>query len=414
MNKIAIIGIGDDGPASLSESARRRLDEADLILGAPRLIDSLPSLKGERRAIGADLSEAVKLLEENRPTRRIVLLASGDPLFYGVARYLAERIGKDAFEVVPHVSSMQLAFARVMESWDEALLADLSQKPLESLVDKIRVAEKVGLFTSQAVPPAAVATELVAEGIDYFRAYVCENLGSRNEVITQASLAELTSMSFGPMVVLILVRRPLVPDRARSARRSRVFGNPDEIFIQSRPKRGLITPAEVRTLALAELDLTKDCVVWDVGAGSGSLSMEAAFLASNGTVFAIEPDVEDCALIKDNAERLAVSNVEVVMGRAPEAFASLPTPQAIFIGGIGRETNGILPQAWERLAPGGRLVANVASIESVSATTALLKPIAHDVGVLLVNLSRGVHQLDTIRFEALNPNFLVFAVKSSS
>ena len=143
--------------------------------------------------------------------KRVVLLVYGDPLFYGLARYLCERLGKDRFEIVPHVSSMQLAFARVKESWDDAYLTDLAKHPLDSVVERIRTAEKVGLFTTEQCGPDAVAQALLERRIDYFTAYVCENLGARDERVTRGTLAEIAAQKFDPLNVMILVREPTPP-----------------------------------------------------------------------------------------------------------------------------------------------------------------------------------------------------------
>lgn len=412
-NKVHIVGVGDDGVASLSDSARARLAEAEVVYGPDRLLKLIGPSSSELVAVGTDLDAMLRRIEKEGGRRKTVVLASGDPLFYGVARLLIDRLGKENFEVVPHVSIMQLAFARVMETWDEAYLTNAANHPAEEIVERIRTSEKVGLFTSEAYPPAAIARDLLREGIDYFRVYVCENLGGRNEVITQGSLSEIAGMDFSPLNVMILVRLPDVPDQARRTVERRIFGNPDEAFKHSRPKRGLVTPMEVRTLALAQLAIRLDSVVWDVGAGSGSVAIEAAHLAKRGRVFAIEPDVEDCQRIADNAALFEASNVEIVCGRAPEALAGLPAPDGVFLGGIGREIAGILETAYDRLRPNGRLVANVASLESTSAITRFLRMRATHVGLLMVNISRGAYQLESIRFEAANPSFLIFATKSN-
>jgi precorrin-6Y C5,15-methyltransferase (decarboxylating) len=409
--KVSIVGVGDDGVSSMTDVARQRLAQAELIFGQPRLLQLIGEQKAQTLAVGADLAQLERQIAQEGGRRSTVLLASGDPLFYGVARFLLERLGKENFEIVPHVSSMQLAFARVMESWDEAYLTNVANHPAEEIIDRIRTSERVGLFTTEAYPPSAVARDLVREGINYFRCYVCENLGARNEVITQGSLAEISEMDFAPLNVMILVRLPDVPDRERANIEHKLFGNPDEAFRQSRPKRGLITPMEIRTLALAQLSIRPTSIVWDIGAGSGSVSIEAARLAASGKVYAIEPDQEDCQLLADNAKLFGVENVEVVCGRAPEAFASLPDPDSVFVGGLGRETVGIAEVAFERLKPGGHFVANLATLEKTSALTAFLRRYSSNVGLLLMNMSRGTYQLDSIRLEAVNPSFLIYITK---
>ncbi|MFO0892226.1 MAG: precorrin-6y C5,15-methyltransferase (decarboxylating) subunit CbiE [Isosphaeraceae bacterium] len=303
-SKLVILGIGDDGMAGLTDTARRILGEADVILGGNSALGLLHGLGGRKVVLEPEMAAALRQVREALGARRPVLVSGGDPLFYGVARYLCDRLGKDRFEVIPHVSSMQLAFARVKESWDDAYLANLAGRPIESLVDRIRTAEKVGLFSSDELPPSRVARALLDRGIDYFRAFVCENLGLPDERVTQAELADLVEMEFNPLNVMILIRKPNRPDRASRASGRRLFGNPDDAFAQALPRRGLITQAEVRSIALAQLDIRPTSTVWDIGAGSGSVAIEAAQLASLGVVYAIEPEPADIALIQANAESL--------------------------------------------------------------------------------------------------------------
>jgi precorrin-6Y C5,15-methyltransferase (decarboxylating) len=411
--KIYVIGIGDDGLDGVTAAARQRITEASLLVGAEATLAKVPRSRAERLVLGANLDPVVERLKMPgiHGAGTTVVLVSGDPLFYGISRYLCDRLGKDRFEVVPHVSSMQLAFARVKENWDEAYLTNLANHALEAVLERVRTIEKAGLFTTEAAPPQKVASELLRKGIDYFTAYVCENLGSPDERVTQGELHELVDQEFAPLNVMILVRKPNVPDRPTEAIGHRLFGNPDETFLQSRPKKGLLTPAEVRTMALAELDLGPRSTVWDVGAGSGSVAIEAAQIASQGTTYAIEMELEDHALIVSNAERLGVKNLVPILGRAPEAWAKLPDPDCVFVGGLGREVGHLLEQLWDRLKPGGRIVVNSGSIENLADIHATLHRHDGRVQVWMVNLARGTFQFERIRFDALNPTFLVAAVK---
>jgi len=407
--KVQIVGIGDDGVEGMTAQARRLVEAADVLVGPESCAPLVPeSLRG-RLVAAASLEELVDRIEA-AGTKRVVVLASGDPLFYGTARYVCSKLGKDRFEVVPHVSSMQLAFARVKESWEDAFLANLSGQSIERVIDRVRSSETAGLFTSDQWPAPAVARALLDEGIDAFQAYVCENLGSPDERVTQGSLADIAKDSFASPNVMILVRKAKVPDKPGQVG-TRLFGNPDECFLQSRPKRGLLTPAEVRSLALAELQLTSRSEVWDVGAGSGSVGLEAARIARDGRVHAIEMDPDDHALIRENAARFGVLNLNPVLGRAPEAWASLPDPDAIYVGGSGRDVAMLVEQAWQRLKPGGRLVTACNSIENLAAMHSLLRARSGDAAYWMVNIARGIEQLDRIRFEAINPIFLLAATK---
>lgn len=411
-SKLVIVGVGDDGLAGMTESARRIVTEAEVILGTPALLAQLDGIPARKEPLEPEMPAALKQVREALASRRAVLVSSGDPLFYGVARYLCDRLGKDQFEVVPHVSSMQLAFARVKESWEDAYLTSLAGRPLEAIVDRIRTAEKVGLFSSDELPPNRLAQALLDRGIDYFRAYVCENLGSPDERVTQAELTELATMAFDPLNVMILIRKPNRPDRASRAGRHRLFGNPDDRFAQTLPKRGLITQSEVRSIALAQLDIRPNSVVWDIGAGSGSVAIEAAQLAHQGVVYAVEPEAADIALIEANAESFGVPNVRPVAGRAPEVLGSLPDPDAIFVGGTGRQVVLVLQSAYARLCAGGRMAVNVVTIDGLATALETLKSLTSEVQVWNITIARGIEQMDRVRFEAINPTFLLAVTKT--
>jgi precorrin-6Y C5,15-methyltransferase (decarboxylating) len=183
------------------------------------------------------------------------------------------------------------------------------------------------------------------------------------------------------------------------------------MFLQSQPKRGLLTPAEVRVLALAQLDIGPASVIWDVGAGSGSVGIEAAQLAAQGHVYAIEMDPEDHLLIATNAERFGVPNLTPVLGRAPEVWADLPDPDAVFVGGTGRMVVELAEAAFFRLRSRGRMVVNSASIQNVTDVHTRLQQLAGDAHVWMIQIARDVPQLDRLSFQSANPSFLIAAVK---
>ncbi len=409
--KITIIGIGDDGFDGLTRQALEWIAGAGTLYGPSNLLNKVQAQGPRLVPLSADLDQVAETIAAPAAPP-LVMLASGDPLFYGVARYLCEKLGKERFEVLPHVSSMQLAFARVKESWDEAYLTNLATQSVSKVVGRIRSAEKVGVFTTDSVPPQALAKALLEQGIDYFTAYICENLGSRDECVTRGSLAEIAAQSFGSLNVMILVRLPDMPDRPTKLVGKRLFGNPDECFLQSRPKRGLLTPSEVRAIALAEMDLGPSSVVWDVGAGSGSVAIESAQLSPEGQIYAIEMDPEDYNLLIENSRTFGTDNLTPVLGEAPAAWRELPDPDAIFVGGTGRAVVGLVDAAWERLRSGGRMVVSIAAIDNLTAAEQALRAKSCDPQILMINLSRGQQQLDSLRLEAANPSFLLVAKKS--
>jgi precorrin-6Y C5,15-methyltransferase (decarboxylating) len=412
--KIPILGIGGDGVAGLTARSRQHLAEADLVLASDEVLNLLPDVKAQRHRIGSDLQDVLETIRTHLGGKKIVIVAAGDPLFYGVARYLCDKLGKELFDIVPHVSSMQLAFARIKESWEDAYLSDVGNRNIDDVIDRIRSAETVGLFTSEQHGPPEIAREVLARGIDYFRAYVCENLGGPDERVTQAELTEIAGMQFDPLNVLILKRKPNRADAPRAGRALMRFGNPDEVFAQSRPKSGLITQAEVRALALAQMDLQPGSVAWDVGAGSGSVAIEAAQLVAPGIVYAIEQEAPDYHLMLANLETFRIKNVKPVFGMAPAVFQGLPRPDAIFIGGNGGEVARLLRSSFDALRSGGRLVINVGTLEMLWAVYEVVKRLAAAVQVQLVSIARGVEQMETLRFESVNPTFLLTVCKPAS
>ena len=388
---VMVVGIGDNGADSLSRDALRRVEDAELLLGGERQLSFFANHPAEKLTIRDNLKEIAARLQNE--TRRVVVLASGDPLFYGIAGYLATKIGRDRLEVLPNISSMQLAFARIKESWHDAALVSCHAKPVEDALDVIRDAKKVGIFTDNHNTPARIARELLKAGIGGFVAHVCENLGGDDERISSWTLEELAERSFSPLNVLVLTKRAEAPPLQR---REWTIGIPEEAFYQRQPLKGLITKTEVRVLSLAKMRLRPGNVVWDVGAGSGSVSIEAALLGAK--VWAIEKNKEDCEIIRRNIEKFDAPQVTVVHGVAPAALVDLPAPDAVFIGGSGGEMSEIIRLCRERLAPGGRLVINVATLENLGQAPAR--------DVTLVQISRTRPILDLHRFEALNPVFI--------
>ena len=188
--KIVIVGIADDGLEGLTSTARRYVEQADVLIGPQKSLAMVDQLSAELVVLGGDLAPAIERIS-NRGDEHIVILTLGDPLFYGTARFLFDHFGKENFEVVPHVSMMQLAFARLRESWDDAYLANLASQELHRVIDRIRSSEKVGLFTTETMTPREVARQLSRQGIDYFAVYVCESIGSPTERVTQGSLREI-------------------------------------------------------------------------------------------------------------------------------------------------------------------------------------------------------------------------------
>lgn len=392
--EISVIGITDLGPDSLSAEARALVDRAALLCGGERHLAFFPDSPAERFTIRANLAE---LVERLRPVSEpVVVLASGDPDWFGIAPFLVERLGRERIRILPNLSAIQLAFARLGLAWHDAVQLSAHGRPLESILPVALWASKVVILTDERNTPAVIARALLDLGDEDARADVFEHVGGARERHVSGNLSDLLDQAFAPLNLLIVQhRRPPRPWP---------LGLPEGAF---RHRRGMITKAEVRAVSLAKLRLHERAVVWDVGAGCGSVAIEAAALARHGRVFAIERDAEQVALLEDNRRRFAAGNVVVVAGTAPAVLAELPDPDAVFVGGSGGELAAILRLARGRLREGGRIVVNLVAIEHLALVVELDLPPSWSVDVSQVSVARSARTADLTRLAALNPVFVV-------
>ena len=404
-DKVYIIGVGPSGVSSLTPETRHIIDCVEILFGGERLLNMLISATGQRVIIRNNLAEVSERIKANLGQKRMAVLASGDPSFYGIAKYLIGKFGKDIFEIIPNVSSMQLAFAKIRESWDDATFVSVHSRPVEDIVETVRSSHKIGIFTDEEHTPAAIARVLLAHGVDGYQAYVCQELGGEDEKVIETDLYGLSKKRFSSLNILILLRAQQGKVEDEFCHRS--LGIPDEEFHRRRPGGGLITKLEVRAVSLAKMRLTEGSVVWDIGAGSGAVSIEASFLARNGRIFAIEKNTEDIAIIRKNLRRFGVSNVEVIQTMAPDRLAELPDPNVVFIGGSGGKIEVILDIACRRLRPEGHIVINVVTLENLDASVKGLKARGFTAEVTLINIARSKDIANLIRLEALNPVFVI-------
>ena len=404
-NKVYIIGIAPDGVSSLSSASIDMIRQGEIIFGGDRILKMFPAASKKKFTIKNNLNEITRTIQANIGIKRMVVLASGDPDFFGIARYLSNELGKDVIEIIPNVSAMQIAFARIKESWDDAVFVSAHSRPIKDIINTVMSNNKICIFTDSKHNPAAIAEVLLKQGVRGYRAYICENLGVENENIIEADLHTLPGMKFSPLNILILLKKP--SGKFNSKTYTRLLGIPDTEFHQRKPKGGLITKQEVRAVSLAKMGLTDNSIVWDIGAGSGSVSIEASFLAKFGRVYAIEKNDLDVAIIQKNIEKFNASNVQVIQTIAPDNLDNLPDPTTVFIGGSGGKMAEIIDAISNRIKSGGHIVANIVSLENLNILVYSLKLKGVKIEVTLVNIAHSVSTAEINRFEALNPVFVV-------
>ncbi|WP_321955913.1 precorrin-6y C5,15-methyltransferase (decarboxylating) subunit CbiE [Paraburkholderia bannensis] len=361
---LTVIGIGEDGVAGLGREARRALFDAAVVTGGARHLAMLPARVQARRDPWPQPFSVDPLLALRDMQASVCVLASGDPMFFGVGATLARQLAPEELRVLPAPSSLSLAAARLGWALQDAAAVSLVGRPLDALRRHLFERSRVLALSSDGSTPQAIAALLTEQGFGATRLTVFEHLGGaqerridgradawhQGEIVDE--VAALNLVAFECAVAAEAPARPwtLTP------------GLPDDAYRHD----GQLTKRDVRALTLARLAPTPGALLWDVGAGSGSIGIEWMRAHAACRAIAIESNGERQRFIEHNRDALGVPALQLVAGRAPDALAGLAAPDAVFIGG-GVTVPGVLETCWERLKPGGRLVANAVTVQSEAA-----------------------------------------------
>jgi precorrin-6Y C5,15-methyltransferase (decarboxylating) len=359
---IHVIGLGIDTPPVLSNAAWKALQQAQVIIGAANAFTAdMTSLTAKIYPYPKPMQELWPLLQQHAE-QHIVLLASGDPLFYGIGATLLRYAPPEQVQFHPHVSSIQAAFARIKRPWQDATIMSLHGRPLQSLRAVLKTNQLYGLLTDSVNNPTAIARLVDQVGLGDSTLWIAENLGLPEEQVRHFQAAELVaeSIAFAPLNVTILETRGpggVLPEFP---------GIPNEHFVtDGETGRGMISKREVRLMVLSLLSPQTSEIGWDVGAGCGGVAVEWARWNPHGALYAIECHEQRLACLAANRERFGVvNNLQIIAGHAPEALATLPSPNAVFVGGSKGRLLDMLQIVWQRLLPGGRLVASAVTEDS--------------------------------------------------
>jgi precorrin-6Y C5,15-methyltransferase (decarboxylating) len=398
--KIYLVGAGITGWEGFGAKALEIIGKAGVMIGHQRHLDIFPDFPGEKKTL-EDLPGVLEFLKTTQ--KRVVVLASGDPAFFGVSRFLLRNIPKERIEIFPNVTSMQYAFARIKEPWDDAIFVSVHGRGLHPAVDKIVAAEKVCVLTDRVNTPAAIASELIDRGAEGYEAWLCEDLGLPGEKFTKTTVRGLLDLTPSALNLLILIKI-YEPNLTRYP----LIGIDDEEFYTSKK---LITKQEVRAVTLAKLQLQDDLVMWDIGAGSCSVSIEASNLMPNGRIFAIEENPHCTGFIRDNLKKFAARNVRLVEGSAPGALEELPDPDRVFIGGSGGQLEEIVTTIDHRLRQDGVVVLNAVTLDTLTKAVEFLEDHGFVTETVCVNIARTRSLTEYRMFEALNPVYVITARK---
>ncbi len=399
---IWVVGLGMGDKLALSPEANAVIQEASLLMGGQRLLAVFESHPAEKMPIERNLDEMISRLQARKDDEKIVILASGDPGFHGIAGTLLEHFPPGELRIMPHISSLQAAFARAGLHWNDAVFTSAHAHSLAEALGWARRVPKLGILTDHTNTPAVIAETLLRAGVEDCRAIVAENLGADDERLVDAHLSDLPGQEFASLNVMLLVHDP-------AWRPWPVFAPRDDDAYAHR--RGLITKSDIRALCLGRLALRENDVAWDIGAGSGAVSIEMAEIAWRGRVFAVEKDPENLDCLRQNIERFGTLNVEVVAGEAPHALADLPAPHAVFIGGSGGRLDAILAQIARSALPGCRVTATFALLENMLQAQQWMKQAGWNPSLAQIQAAYGTEIAGRTRLSPANPVFILSGVK---
>ncbi|MER8422208.1 MULTISPECIES: precorrin-6y C5,15-methyltransferase (decarboxylating) subunit CbiE [unclassified Mesorhizobium] len=351
---LTIIGIGEDGVAGLGDEAKQLIAGAEFVFGGKRHLALVASLaKGEARAwptpFDAEMRDVLAL-----SGRRVCVLASGDPFYHGVGVTLARKVAAEDMRVIPAPSAFSLAASRLGWALQDVETISLHGRPLDLIRPLLHPCTRILALTSDSDAPEAIARLMTELGFGASRLTVLEALGGQNERLRSANAGAFDLEKINPLNVLAI--------EVDSTPQARVLpltsGLADHLFEHD----GQITKREVRAVTLSALAPRRGELLWDIGAGSGSIGVEWMLAHPSMRAIAVEADPARAARIRHNAAACGVPGLAVVEGSAPQALAGLETPAAIFIGGGGSDA-GVLERAIDALPAGGRLVANAVTLE---------------------------------------------------
>lgn len=406
---IQVIGVGLDGRGGLAPNLQTLIDRAAVLVGSPRHLGYFPETTAETWPLG-DLKDTLEHLHQwlrSGAPGLAVVLTSGDPLFFGLGRLLLEHLPAEALTFHPHPSAVQLAFSRLKLPWQGATLVSAHGRSTEELVAALRRGDQlIAVLTDPTHTPATLGQLVLTLALPYsYRLGVCENLGGDAETIHDLTPETVVGQTFASLNVVVLQRHR---GKLSELENLPVIGLPDKAFATFDDRPGLITKRDIRIQILADLDPRPDQTVWDIGAGTGSVSVEINRLCPTAQVYAVEKTAAGHGLIEQNQRRLGNANLHAIYGAAPDALAALPDPDRIFIGGSGGHLADILDLCAQRLRPQGRIVLALATLEHTSTVLTWAKEtessaFAWHIELRQIQVQQGVRVGSLTRWQPLTP-----------
>jgi precorrin-6Y C5,15-methyltransferase (decarboxylating) len=406
MKTVTIIGMGMT-PQDLTDEHLQIIKKAEILIGGKRLLGYFEHCSAQKKIIDKNITDLIEFIKDRAVSQSIVVLASGDPLFFGIGARLVTALGGENIVIYPNISSVAAAFARIKEPWGNARVVSLHGRNNESvLFSALEKENVVAVLTDRKNSPARLSQLLIEKEFVNFKICVLESLGTTEERFNWYRLDRAAEMEFAEPNLVVLKRSSKDPIRIKALH----LGMPESYYHH---QQGLITKSEIRAITLSKLRLLKDHVLWDLGAGSGSISIEASLLVPLGKVIAIEKKPERVQQIEINKSRFGTQNLEIVQAVLPEGLEGLSRPDRIFIGGGGRDLEDIINAAAAYLKPDGLIVVNTVLMQNLQTAVEALKTLDFKTSGIQVQVSRSREMPWGDRFEAQNPVWIITGMRKA-
>lgn len=418
MTPIHVVGIGLSGRQGLTTPVQGIIDQATVLVGSDRHLHYFDDHQAAQISL-ADFSQGLHGIQQHLNESvepLVVVLTSGDPLFFGFGRLLLQTFAADQLCFHPYLSSIQIAFNRLKVPWQDAEVISVHGRSLTPLITAWQKGiAKIAILTDGNNTPAAIAKLFLSLNLPiHYDFWVCENLEGVDERIQRLVPETLLNLKFSSLNIVILLRQAQTKQNKFDLESLPLIGLPDQAFNTFIDRPGLMTKREIRILALAELQLQKHQIIWDIGSGTGSVAIEIARMTPSSQIYAIEKTALGIELIHQNCQNFQVDNVHAVCGQAPPALTNLPDPHRIFIGGSGGCLLDILSYCQTRLTPQGIIVMSIATLDNLYIAGNWLDQHSWIVEHLQIQLSRSVPVGSLTRFNPLNPVMLIKASRNSA
>jgi precorrin-6Y C5,15-methyltransferase (decarboxylating) len=396
MKRINIVGVFPG--RGIGQEAKKCILESQIIFSGLRNQELLGKISVPVFPIETLKEFSARLLKAYSENKIITIIASGDPFFYGIGKYVSEHYDRDEIYIIPEVSSLQVALSRIKMDANDIYTISLHGRDIKGLAQRIRGKPKIAIFTDCLNTPSRIGEYMINFGLDNYSAYLFENLGYDSENIGYYSMNQLRNVESGKLNLIILEendhKKSMFPD--------------DHLFSR---RNNNITKKEIRELSVSELNLRMMDVFWDIGAGSGSISIYASFIDNEGKIYAIEKDRSLCSYIEENMKKFSC-DINIVNKIAPEGLEGLPDPDAVFIGGSSGNLENIVDYSYRRLKPGGRMVINITTLENLRAVMEYIKASYITAEIRQVNISRLIDISKYTRFVPLDQIYIIKVTKN--